>query len=287
MSLYRDMISPSQLSLLLKGPTVKIAHASFEDDTPTVICNAMPKAVVKHFSPFLDDCFPPADKLHVRRKGCDGATHVTICGGVKAAFIYIFQWMLASCRGTGLQRIERLEFAQYARLHEAATLLGIPRIQQEMATRMDKMSKSQVPIKDVRIIYENFPRDALARQIVIRSIGDAIFERRLRRWDLYKDFKLECIEYDDDIYSYIEGKKRAIREAEMLENRRQERRRRKKGGSKEYQPVAREPPQVVNKTVQGVVTRKGRGAQPTYVRVGLEDLGVSNQQFSRGGKGYP
>ncbi|KMU79701.1 hypothetical protein CISG_02119 [Coccidioides immitis RMSCC 3703] len=156
-----------------------------------------------------------------------------------------------------------------------------------MATRMDKMSKSQVPIKDVRIIYENFPRDALARQIVIRSIGDAIFERRLRRWDLYKDFKLECIEYDDDIYSYIEGKKRAIREAEMLENRRQERRRRKKGGSKEYQPVAREPPQVVNKTVQGVVTRKGRGAQPTYVRVGLEDLGVSNQQFSRGGKGYP
>ncbi|EEP82644.1 predicted protein [Uncinocarpus reesii 1704] len=241
----------------------------------------MPKAVLTHFSPYLEDCLPPTDKQNVNRKGCDGATYVTIYGGVKAAYILICQWMLASCKNQSIQRIERLGFAQYARLHEAATLLDIPRIKNDMVNRMDKMSKSQIPVQDVRVIYANFPKDSLPRQIVIRSIGDAVFERRLRRWDLYKEFKLECVEYDNDIYDYTEQRRQAIQDAELANKKGQKARRRKSGEhTKGSNDKVEEPTQVVTKTVKGVVARKGRGAQPTYVRIGLNDFGVSNQHYA-------
>lgn len=136
--------------------------------------------------------------------------------------------------------------------------------------------------------------------MVIRSIGDAVFERRLRRWDLYKEFKLECIEYDNDIYEYVEEKKQAARAAEMAERKPRNRGPRNtrvtprqehnKGNKQEHKQAHNGPenesPMVVTKKVKGVVARKGRGAKPTYVRVGLGDFGVSNQQFVQMGKKY-
>ncbi|KAI2082711.1 hypothetical protein LOZ36_005828 [Ophidiomyces ophidiicola] len=263
---------------LLDGPTVKILYAADIDDTPTVIFNAIPKAVVTQFSSFLGDCFPSCDKVHVSRKGCDGKTYTTIFGGVKPAFVCIFQWMLSSCKNQTFQNIDRFEFAKYARLYEAAVLLGISRIENEMVFRMELLAKGQVPIQDVKIIYANFPKECLPRQIVIRSIGDALFERRLRRCALYKDFKLQCAEYDKDIYGYIQEKKAAIREEEMAKKRGGK----KKQNSNEGKPGedCGEAPQIIIKRVQAVTARKDHGGKPTYFRIGLEEFGISNQEYT-------
>lgn len=258
----------------------------------------MPKAVLNHFSSLLDDCFPSPDNLHVNRNGCDGEAYATVYGGVRPAFGVIFQWMFSSCQNQRIERIDRLDFAQYARLHEAAEYLDIPWVVNEMVNRMNKMSKSQIPIKCIRIIYANFPKESLPRQVVIRSIGNAVFERRLRRWDLYKEFKLECIEYDNDIYEYVEEKKRAAREAEMAERNQRDRRLRGNHGKhkQEYNKENKEEnwssdlgvesPRVVTKKLQGVVARKGRGAKPTYVRLGLDDFGISDYQFVQVERNY-
>ncbi|WEW55215.1 hypothetical protein PRK78_000644 [Emydomyces testavorans] len=290
MSGYKNSIPGSQLALLLKGPTVKISYAASKDDKPAVIYEAIPKAVVKHFSSVLDDCFPSEGKHHVHRMGCDGKTSVIIYGGLMVAYAFIVQWMISCCQCKYVKRINRLDFVQYARIHEAAMALGVPVIQKEMSYRMDKMSNGQIPIEDVKIIYANFPKNSLPRQAVIRSIGQAILERRLRRWNLYKEFKLECIEYDNDIYDYVEERKRADREAGMAAEKDRNKNQSKKNGveyNKESNDMVKEAPQVVTKTVQGVVARKGRKGQPTYVRVGLGDFGVSSQQFVNRGRGHP
>ncbi|OJD21790.1 hypothetical protein ACJ73_06870 [Blastomyces percursus] len=53
------------------------------------------------------------------------------------------------------------------------------------------MADKQVFIDNVRMVYANFPKSVPVRMRVIRSIGDALFERRLRNFGAYKAFKAE------------------------------------------------------------------------------------------------
>ncbi|KKZ63516.1 hypothetical protein EMCG_02175 [[Emmonsia] crescens] len=303
------------ISSLLRGPKIRILHANAEDETPQPIYDTYPKWLAMHFSDLLMDCFPDEHEAHVPRKGCNGTDTVTIYGGVKHAHLVVFRWMLACCKGTGVAKIDWLPFAKYIRILEAAEILHVEPVQEDMWGRMQRMAQKQVHIDDVRMVYLNYHKSSPVRQLVIRSIGDAVFERRLRNFGAYKVFKSECGEYEADIYEYLRGKRREVYEEQQRAARAAARKANKAdrklsakiggdGGRQTYgqigakvtaaaaaavaavagrgdgvvNPVA--AGQVVSKTISAVVTRKARGGRPGYAKVHLSDLGVSNTQFT-------
>lgn len=256
-----------------------------------MLYDEIPKDVVTHFSTMLKDCFPPPDQHHASRLGCDGKTSATVYGGVKPAFIAIFNWMLKSCEGTGLSRIDFVNFAKYARIFEAATILGVSIVRNDMLTRMNRMADKQIRIDDVKIIYGSFAKESVPRQIVIRSIGDAVFDRRIIGWQPYKDFRMECYDYDDDIYEYVQAKRNAVARAEKAERLEAQRRKGKsearqngtnkhRDSKKPYTSESGTPEeQVVIKKVSAIVSRKGKKGQPSYAKIPLEQFGVKSDDY--------
>lgn len=261
------------------------------------------------------DCFPDEHEAHVPRKGCNGTDTVTIYGGVKHAHLVVFRWMLACCKDTGVAKIDWLPFAKYIRILEAAEILHVEPVQDDMWGRMHRIAQKQVHVDDVRMVYLNYHKSSPVRQLVIRSIGDAVFERRLRNFGAYKVFKGECAEYEADIYEYLRGKRRGVYEeqqraarAAALAARKANKADRKlsakiggdggrqtpgQTGAKVTAAVVAAVPgredgvvdpvasgQVVSKTISAVVTRKAQGGRPGYAKVQLRDLGVSNTQFT-------
>ncbi|KAK2739140.1 hypothetical protein FQN55_009545 [Onygenales sp. PD_40] len=275
-----------ELCNLLKGPRITILHSS--DPTSELpaqpLFTAFPKRVAAHFSTYIADSFPAPGQPHVPRLGCNGTNTVTIYGALPPALFRIFNWMLASCAGRGLERIEFLPFAKYVRLLEAAEILGVEYVRADMWRRMTRMAAKQVAIEDVRMVYLNFPKEAPIRQLVIRSIGDAVLERRLRNFGAYKAFKRECVEYEEDVFD-------AAAKAKA-----------KAGGSGAKGPqgnavisqgeqsvptgpgagvkTTTDADGVTTKTISAVVTRKGQRGRPSYAQVPLRELGISNARFS-------
>ncbi|KAK2743638.1 hypothetical protein FQN57_004747 [Myotisia sp. PD_48] len=211
-------LGAAQLRSLLTGPCVKLLHANSLNEELQVLYPKIPKGLVVYFSPMLRDRFPNRGVHHVNTRGCDGRTMATIYGGLREAHIIVLDCMLRSCNGKGFAKIEYLNFGKYARIFDAAVVLGVQRIQNDMLARMNKMASTQIRIDDVKIIYGAYPKDSIQRQIVIRSIGDAVFDRWLRGWAHYKEFRIESREYDEDIYEYVQNKKRAIAERGQLDN---------------------------------------------------------------------
>src|SRR5947207_2615973 len=119
---------------------VTIFHASYENDVFEVICESFPKNLAIHFSGLFRDSLPPSNQAHVNRKGCDGDKTVTIVGGLKQAFSMIFKWMLNSCEGKGIARIELLAFAKYVRILEAAEILDTEAVRLEMWHRLSRIA---------------------------------------------------------------------------------------------------------------------------------------------------
>ncbi|EGD84085.1 hypothetical protein H112_07772 [Trichophyton rubrum D6] len=280
------LIGP-QLRSLWSGPKVKLMHAASPNSTPQGLLNAIPRNMVAYFSPVLKDCFPAAGVAHANRRGCDGEKIATIYGSLKPAFKIIFNWMMKSCEGQGLVWIERMNYTKYARVFEAAKILSVDLVCEDMLNRMNKMANTQIRVDDVRLIYNFFPKDSEPRQIVIRSIGDAVFERRLRGWAQYKEFKIQCRDYDYDIYEYVEKKRRAVakeeRKLRQLEKK-------GKGGPagrmslpQDWEAEATKDQEtedtVTIKRVTGVVSRKGKRGKPTYVSVTLDKFGVDNADY--------
>ncbi|PGG96113.1 hypothetical protein GX51_07978 [Blastomyces parvus] len=216
------------MSSLLGGPKIRILHASTQDATPVPIYDTYPLWLATHFSDYMRDCFPAKHEPSVARKGCNGTDTVIVYGGVAQAHLVIFRWMLACCKGprSGRTKIDRLPFAKYARILEAAEILDVYPVQDDMWTRMNRMADKQIYIDDVRMVYANFPKSASVRMLVIRSIGDALFERRLRNFRAYKEFKAECAEYEADIYAYLRERRReAYVEQQRVEQQRVEQQR--------------------------------------------------------------
>ncbi|KAK2867878.1 hypothetical protein FQN49_003381 [Arthroderma sp. PD_2] len=280
-------LNAAQLRKLCTGPKVKLMHATNRDEAPQVLFNAIPKNLIGYFSPVLKDYFPAIGTSHVNRQGCDGAKVATLYGGLKQAFIIIFNWMIKSCEGRGLAWIERMNYTKYARIFEAAKMLCVEPVRSDMLARMNKMANTQIRVEEVRLIYQFFPKHSEPRQIVIRSIGDAVFGRRLRAWALYKEFKIECREYDNDIYEYVEAKRRAIAEEEKKQRQIENRGRGKRTGQGQWQHNqeaekvvdSKTGNQVVTKKVAGVVSRKAKGGQPSYVKITLDKFGVDNADY--------
>ncbi|KAK2805277.1 hypothetical protein FQN50_006303 [Emmonsiellopsis sp. PD_5] len=298
-----------ELCNLLKGPRITILHSPDPASELPVqpLFTAFPKRVAAHFSPYIADSFPAPGQPHVPREGCNGTNTVTIYGALPPALIRIFNWMLASCAGRGLERIEFLPFAKYVRLLEAAEILGVEYVRADMWRRMIRMAAKQVAIEDVRMVYLNFPKEAPVRQLVIRSIGDAVMERRLRNFGAYKVFKKECGEYEEDVFEYVRGKRREAFEKEMREKGRLAAAAKAKAKGKDggiggkghqgntgrYQAERSVPTGpgagvgtstdadgVTTKTISAVVTRKGQRGRPSYAQVPLRDLGISSARFS-------
>lgn len=232
----------------------------------------------------LRACFPSPSQQHASRLGSDGETVATVYGGAKPAFITIFEWMLKSCEGTGLSRIEFVNFAKYAHIFEAATILGTSIVRNDMLTRMNRMADKQIRIDDVKAIYKDFAKGSVPRQIVIRSIGDAVFDRRIIDWKPYKNFRIECHAYDDDIYEYVQTKRSAVARAEKAERLNTQ----KSKGMHASQRHGKDKPwhseesesstaeeQVVVKKISVVVSRKGKNGRPSYAKVPLEKFGLS------------
>ncbi|KLJ12385.1 hypothetical protein EMPG_12581 [Blastomyces silverae] len=200
------------MSYLLGGPKIRILHASSQDATPQPIYDTYPMWLATHFSDYIKDCFPAKHEPTVARKGSNGTDTVTIYGGVAQAHLVVFRWMLACCKGArnGYARIDRLPFAKYTRILEAAEILDVYPVQNDMWARMNRMADKQIYIDDVRMVYASFPKSTPVRMLVIRSIGDALFERRLRNFGAYKAFKAECAEYEADIYEYLGERRREV-----------------------------------------------------------------------------
>ncbi|KAK2782644.1 hypothetical protein FQN53_009660 [Emmonsiellopsis sp. PD_33] len=296
-----------ELCNLLKGPRITILHSSDPaSELPAQpLFTAFPKRVAAHFSTYIADSFPAPGQPHVPRLGCNGTNTVTIYGALPPALFRIFNWMLASCAGRGLERIEFLPFAKYVRLLEAAEILGVEYVRADMWRRMSRMAAKQVAIEDVRMVYLNFPKEAPVRQLVIRSIGDAVLERRLRNFGAYKVFKRECVEYEEDVFEYVRGKRREAFEKELREKGKLSaaaKAKAKAGGSGVKGPqgnavrsqgersiptgpgagvkTTTDADGVTTKTISAVVTRKGQRGRPSYAQVPLRELGISNARFS-------
>jgi hypothetical protein len=236
----------------------------------------IPKNVVAYFSPTVKDCFPRLGHPHVHRLGCDGATTVTVSGSVKAAYMLIFQWMVNSCEADKRLPFDHLPFSKYARVYQAAEYLGMDAVQKDMLYRMNKIAEGQVPCEDARTVYAAHPKGSMFREIVVRSIGNAILIRNLRRWKLYIDLRVECADYDLEVTAYVEEKKRELRNAQKAEMAG----RKGKKGKKNNRAHGVENAEhlggtVVEKQVSAPLARKGKGAHPSYYKVELHDFGVS------------
>jgi hypothetical protein len=231
------------------------------------------KNVAAYFSPTLKDCFPRPGQPHVNRLGCNGATTVTVSGSVKAAYMLIFQWMLNSCEADKRLKFDKLTFSKYARIYQAAEYLGIDAVQKDMLFRMNKIAAGQVPCEDARMIYAAHPKGSMFREIVVRSIGNAILSRTLRRWPLYIDLRVGCADYDLEVTAYVEARKRELRKAQNAEV--AGKKGKKDGRARGVENAEYLGGTVVEKQVSAPLTRKGKGAHPSYYKVELHDFGVS------------
>lgn len=259
----------------MNSPLITVLYDhGIENVAPEAIYR-IPKKVATHFSPVLRDCFPRANQHHVNRPGCDGATVVTVSGSVKLAYVAIFQWMLNSCQENGRARLEYLPFSKCAHSYEAAEMLGVGPVEREMLSRMSRIASTQVPCEDVRMVYATYPKESVVRQIVIRSIGDAILNRRLRRWSAYLDLRVDSAEYDNDIHEYIQARKREWRELQRAEKDQTKGKKQRRPRRSQDQQEATE--KVVGRQVAAPLARKGKGGQPSYYTLQLGELGVSSK----------
>ena len=263
---------------MLNSPIITIYYDhQIEGNAPEPIYR-IPKSLAMYFSPVIKDCFPSRHTQHVSRDGCDGQTKVTVSGVVKPAYTMLLEWMLSSGKEDGRSRVPRLPFAKYARLYEVAELLQVHYVRDEMLYRMNRIAVGQVPADDVRMVYAAYPKNHFVRQIVIRSIGDAVLSRTLRHWALYLDIRTDIPAYDYDISEYTTAKKLGWkRQQEELEGKsRKNRRPRKNWGFQGVQPENWEYSweEVPAKSV-AAIARKGKGARSTYYKLAAIDFGVS------------
>lgn len=265
---------------MLNSPIITVYYDQQKEGVAPEPIYRIPKSLAMYFSPVIKDCFPSKHIKHVNREGCDGKNKITVSGVIKPAYVLLFEWMLTSGKEDGRSRVSRLPFAKYARIYEAAEILQVNYVRDEMLYRMNRIADGQVPAEDVRIVYAAYPKNHLVRQIVIRSIGVAILNRTLRHWALYIDIRTDIAEYDYDISEYTMAKKREWRrqQKEQEGKSRKNHRGRKNWGSQTAQPedweyrreeVPTEP------VVSAPIARKGKGGRPAYYKLEATDFGIS------------
>lgn len=275
--------------------------------------------MLTHFSGYFKNRFPDANEHHDLPAGADGKTFATVYGGAKQAYMVIIKWMIESCKANTIVPVATESFFRSIYILQVAEALSVPLVEKEMQTRLERIAAVQIPIADLRLIYEHFPRGTKYRTVAIKSIGDAVFERRLRGWAVYKKFRDECREYDDDIYAYVETKKKeqrklerklkaaaskkkkqqqqpsvvsatipketkdATRDKEIKESKDTEETKVTKvpkDTKESTKPKEPEHEKVATMTVSAAVVRKGKGSKPTYVKLPLLELNIVDIQVA-------
>lgn len=169
-------------------------------------------------------------------------------------------------------KIEFLSFAEYAHIFKAAELLDVEPVRTDMWDRMSRMAAKQAQtIDDVKIVYRDFPADAPVRKLLARCIGDALMERRLRNFKAYREFKEKCVEYERDVYKYMDWKKARERGTEQRESRKTA-----TAVNSETEKPSTGPAGdgAVTRTISAPITRKGQRGRPSYAQIALQDLGI-------------
>lgn len=212
--------------------------------------------------------------------------------------------MIRSCKANTVVPVEPHPFFYSIQILQVAEVLSVPPAEGQVQARLERIAAAQIPIADLREIYKRFPRGTKYRTMAIESIGNAAFERRLRRWGRYKEFRDECREYSDDIYAYVEAKKeqqkpeRELKDAasEMMKTQKQQPQPQSSTVSTTIPKDAKNPKKakttkntkqsnkpkehehghetVTTKTVSAAVIRKGKGSKPTYVSFPFLEIDV-------------
>ncbi|KAL9114860.1 MAG: hypothetical protein Q9227_001103 [Pyrenula ochraceoflavens] len=202
--------------------TICIRHRPYEHnaDYTVVIAEEFPRAVAKTFSRHINSLFPsllstPANKLTAI------PTSVLLIGGTTEGHKQVFQWMLRCCEGRGIIEFPYSSyeaFWSYACALNAAYILQIQYLCDNLMDRLQKVSGKQVHSEDIRKVYQVLPGKEhdgnLVKVLVVNSIADAIFEKRLQARKLIEEVRQEIPEFDEAVERRIERLKDKARAAE-------------------------------------------------------------------------
>lgn len=167
-----------------------------------------------------------------------------------------------------------MTYYQYARVLAAADHLEVNSVYRIVEARMDRIAANQVPLADVKKVFEWYPAGHVVRQQVVASIASALWEKRLKACGLYQQFRAENDEYRDEVQACLrklaEGAKAAREGGRRIAALETQTAHRSRG---QHVPVAKEP-KVVNKVIQGVAGRKAGGGK-RWVRLDNSDLEIA------------
>jgi hypothetical protein len=266
-------------------------YKSTPESEPCALVDPLPKAILVHFSGKFKEAFPATSPLLINQSNQKTAYTLTV--GTKEANLTALKWMVQCCSGRGIVQVERNTFFQYARVLEVAEALDIPILCKQLNFHMKKIAETQVPIEDVQLVYHHLPTSSPIRQLVVESIGNAIWNRTLQYAWAYRKFRDENLEYAAEVSEHLAKLRAPQIEAEKAARKEQRKEERKEKRAKHREWNARQEQRqnqcymtmadleqkmgatTVTKTkkIQGVEARKATNGQ-SYYHFNLKDLGV-------------
>ena len=186
-------LSAFQLKQLTNGTRVNIKYRKDDTQPAGVVFESIPKTVLTHFAPFFEDT-------------------LVVTGGNKDVLKSILKWMTSCCTGRGMVRYptpSKLPLVTYIEVGHMINIIGegsdiLDDLREEMLERCTAISATQIPINDVRALYESDSQSSIqARDQVVESIGNAIVCKRLQYPAYYYAFKDENEEFGSALDKYI------------------------------------------------------------------------------------
>jgi hypothetical protein len=127
---------------------------------------------------------PVADLLKPHRKA------FIITGGRRESYRDVFEWMLFCCLLNGVrnfQYFKRHIFYNSATAYLSAHELGVAFLETHLMQRLENIAARQVHSEDVELIFSQIEGPHELKDMVCKSISNAIWERRLRVRHIYKE----------------------------------------------------------------------------------------------------
>jgi hypothetical protein len=191
-------------------------HANSE--SKEAIGDPLPKNVLTHLSNVMRDALvkkpgskPLPDNNNNNNNNNiitnDDKTSIVLIGGAKAASFAVFKWMVSCCSGQDIQKFEDMPFIRYVRVLEVLETLDVPILKKQLTTRTKDIASRQIPANDIKAIYASVPANTPIRDLAIQSIGNAIYEKRLKNWPAYQALRTQIPEYEADIKEFLAVKR--------------------------------------------------------------------------------
>lgn len=294
---------------MANGQKIAIFHQETEGSEPVLVYEAFPKALAVAFSGYIAKAFNavPLSQIPLSEMKPKSETQVLIKGGKQFVHEEVLYWIY-SCGKAGktvtFRWFNSPAFHDYALVYLSCQKLEVNVLQAQVQTRMRDIAAIQVHSIDVERIFTAFSGPHMFKDMVNQSIGQALWEGRLKAYGTYKAL-LKMKEYSefnegtDDVYNKLqkayfktpEGKVAKLEQekkslqAEAKRNAATQRR-----DENFKRTVARhhnvETSQVTptgdgryTLTTDGRTVRKPQGNRPGFVQLDLSALGVSVQQY--------